>query len=321
MAISGSSSYIPTTNEFLSHWQLVNTNLGVGNEVTLAGGIGIADLTTLRNSLQAKRDELENTLNVVEIASATIKLKKQSLIERFQQFAAKVRSQYPGQPFEGALPDQPGLSDAESKFTQPMADVLSLWNLILASGATLTLVGGYDNTDFSDELGFLREEYITWLDAQTVTRVVRSERNVLQDEIYPILKQYRAALPGYFAAGSVYIDTMPRLTPLPGSTPDAVNASAVWDADETKARIEWEASDNAHLKEYEVRYTPGDDYDEDDEVVVATILPNAPRELLTDAGLTQEGASSSFKVYVMLTTGNEKGSATMVITRPVVGGG
>lgn len=317
MAISGPSSYIPTTNEFIAHWESVNADLGVGNEVTLAGGVGIADLTALRNSLQAQRDAVEGTLNGQEIASATIKQQKGSLIERFQQLAANVRALYGGQPFEAALPDQPGPSDAESKFLKPIVDSLNLWTRINASGTTITLVGGYDDTEFSDDIGFLREEYVTWTKAGSDLKIARAQRNKLQDQIYPILKQYRQIIPGKFAAGSVFIETLPRLSPLPGATPKAVNASAVWDAAETKALLTWEASDNADLKEYQVRYTPGDDYDEDDEAVVATILPGSPLELLTDAGLTQPGASSSFKVYVIVNTGNEKGSATMVITRPV----
>lgn len=317
MPITGNSSYIPTTNEFIAHWESVNADLGVGNEVTVAGGVGIAELTALRNSLQAQRDAVEAALNGQEISSAEIKLKKTALLQRFAQFAANVRALYSGQPFVAALPDAPGIGESESKFLTPMVDALNLWTRINASGTAIQLVGGYDDTEFSDDIGYLREEYVTWTKAGSDLRLARAQRNKLQDEIYPILKQYRQIIPGKFAAGSVFIETLPRLSPLPGATPKAVNASGVWDAAETKARLTWEASDNADLKEYQVRYTPGDDYDEDDEAVVATILPGSPLELLTDAGLTQPGASSSFKVYVIVNTGNEKGSATMVITRPV----
>lgn len=317
MAITGPSSYIPTTNEFIAHWESVNADLGVGNEVTVANGVGLVDLSALRDSLQSQRDAVEAALNGQEIASATIKQQKQNLLERFGQFAANVRALFGGGPFEAALPDAPSSGEAESKFITPLVDALNLWQRIELYGTTIILPGSYTGAEFMDDIDALRAEYVTWTKAGSDVKIARAQRNKLQDDIYPILKQYRQIIPGKFAAGSVFIETLPRLTPLPGATPDAVNASAVWDAGEQKARITWDESDNVNLKEYEVRYTPGDDYDPDDENVVATILPGAPREILTDAGLTQPGANSSFKVYVMLTTGNEKGSTTMVVTRPL----
>ena len=50
-------------------------------------------------------------------------------------------------------------------------------------------------------------------------------------------------------------------------------------------------------------------WDEDDAVVVATHGPNEPREFITTFGLNQPGVQVTFKLYVMLTTGNEAGSA------------
>lgn len=317
MPISGNSSYIPTVNEFIAHWESVDAYLGAGNEVIVAGGKSRADLLTLRTELQTKRDAVEGVLNGVEISSATIKLQKEALLERFAQLAANVRALYGGQAFEAALPDAPGLGDNESKFCKPLVDAANLWQRILDSGATLTLVDAFTVTDFNDAIDDLRQEYIAWTKGGSDLKIVRGERDDLQKQIYPILKQYRQIIPGKFPDDSVYINTLPRLTPKPGATPQAVNASAVWDEAEVKARIEWEASTNNDLKEYQVRYTPGDDYEEDDETIVATISPGQPLTLLTDAGLTQAGASSTFKVYVITNTGNEKGSAALTVEWPV----
>ncbi len=51
--------------------------------------------------------------------------------------------------------------------------------------------------------------------------------------------------------------------------------------------------------------------------VVATNGPGATREFVTTFGLTQPGVRVSLKVYVILNPGNEAGSATVVIQRPV----
>jgi hypothetical protein len=60
----------------------------------------------------------------------------------------------------------------------------------------------------------------------------------------------------------------------------------------------------------------GTDYNNEDAVVIATNLPGATREFITPFGLTQPGAEVAMKVYVILTTGNEAGSAAMFVERP-----
>ena len=44
-------------------------------------------------------------------------------------------------------------------------------------------------------------------------------------------------------------------------------------------------------------------------------------EVFTNDGLATPGTTASFRVYVRVTTGNEKGSNTVVVTNPVGGGG
>ena len=51
--------------------------------------------------------------------------------------------------------------------------------------------------------------------------------------------------------------------------------------------------------------------------VIATHLPADPREFVTAFGLLLPGSRVSLKVFVILTTGNEAGSATVVVQRPV----
>jgi len=49
---------------------------------------------------------------------------------------------------------------------------------------------------------------------------------------------------------------------------------------------------------------------------VGNVSATGLREFFTDAGLAASGNVASFKVYVILTTSNEKGSNTLTITRP-----
>jgi hypothetical protein len=105
------------------------------------------------------------------------------------------------------------------------------------------------------------------------------------------------------------------LTPLPGHTPDAVNASATFQVPNS-TRVVYDGSNDLMLARYELRGTVGDHYDERDAVVIATHAPEDPREFVTTFGLNQPGAEIALKVFVVLTTGNEAGSAAMLVERP-----
>jgi len=316
MAISGASSYVPTVTEFLVHWRNANAELGDPDAIKVAGGVGIGRLEELRDALEAKRTELVGVLNEVEFASADMRFAKRTLLERFGQFSAQVRALYGGGVWEAVLPVAPSSTEAESKFLQPMVEAANVWARLEGEEAAIVLPGGFSLADFLGAIDVLSAAYRAWTVAGSNARVARAERNALQDDIYPILKQYRRMVSGLFPAGSLWISTLPRLTPKPGHTPAPVEASARWDADTGQARIEWEASEDARLRGYQVRYVPGDRYDSDDEAVVASIAPEAPRELLTLAGLGEPGARASFKVYVLTDTGNEKGGSPLLVERP-----
>lgn len=316
MAISGASSFIPTTDEFVAHWERANEAFGGAGGITVANGVGVARLVELRDLLEAKRVELIGALNQVEFSSADIKIAKRTLVERFGQFSGQVRALYGGSVWEAALPVAPSSTLAESKFMRPMIEAANVWARLETAGGSILLAGNFGLGDFQAAIDVLAEAYRAWTVAGSNARLARAERNALQSEIYPILKQYRGVVPSLFPPKSVFVDTLPRLTPLPGHTPAPVEASASWDAGRGEARVAWTASGDARLKEYQVRYVPGDRYDGDDEAVVATVGRNGEREIWTDAGLGRVGAQASFKVYVVLATGNERGSEPVVVERP-----
>ena len=60
----------------------------------------------------------------------------------------------------------------------------------------------------------------------------------------------------------------------------------------------------------------GDHYDDEDAVVIATHEPGEALEFVTNFGLTHPGMRIALKVFVILTTGNECGSAAMQVQRP-----
>lgn len=329
MPISGASSFIPTLNDFLPHWEQVNTALGGAGPLVLRNPSGPtpptldrAALVTLRDDLSAKHTDITGQINNVEIASAELKVQKEALHLRGAQFNDAVRSGLDGTTYATALPMLPSTGDGQGVFVEPMDDVSTLWakiNVVAGiPGFTppLLLLGGYPLADFNTALGLLKTQFETTRKEEFLVTFKISERNKLQNLIYPALKAYRVAVPTKFAANDPLVLTLPRLSPEPGSTPDAVNATGVWNIPTTQGKITWDASTAGDLAQYEVRWSPGSSYNSADEVVLGNFAPTDPREFFTLQGLGAAGAVSVFKVYVITTTGNEKGSNVAKITRP-----
>jgi hypothetical protein len=317
MAISGPSSYVPTTEEFIAHWGLADAALGAGNEIVLAGAVNLAGLTAKKAALVTKRTLLQTKLTELEVARGDIEVRKLALLNVFGKFVDRVRALYPGTKYERALPTSPGINDSLGLFTDPMDSAAALWKLINDDpGLPDILIMGVTQTQFATQSTDLKTAFTTRTNVTIASDVTREERNDLQDEVYAILKNYRQALPTHFATGHALADSLPRLTPEPGSTPEAVTVNGTYVPAQTKAQIVHTKSTAPDFAGYELRMTPGPDYSADDDVVVATSSDINSLEFLTDAGLTTPGMKAAFKVFVKTTTGNEKGSNTVVITRP-----
>ena len=131
-----------------------------------------------------------------------------------------------------------------------------------------------------------------------------------------VLRAYRAAVQGTFAETDALAVSLPRLSPLPGSTPDNVAASGQWDPMLQTAKLSWSASNDPNLAEYSIRFVASPVYSTDDESVIGTVPSSSPREFQTLSGLMTPGSTASFKVYAVLSTGNESGSNPVTISRP-----
>lgn len=328
MPVSGASSFIPTINDFLPSWDVVNLTLGVAGPLLLRNPNGPvpptvsrADLVTMRDNLQLKHTDITGQINNVQIAAAALKTMKEALHLRGGQFNDAMRSDLAGTTFVEALPLLPQPGDGQGIFIEPMDDISTLWVKInTAVGipgftAPLLLLGGFTLTEFNTALGLLKTQFETVHKEDFLVSFKIKERNRMQDLIYPILKGYRLAVPTKFAATDPLVLSLPKLTPDPGSTPDAVLANGAWNVPTTQGKLTWGASTSQDVVEFEVRWSPGPDYDVDTEVTIANIPVAGPREYSTTQGLLAIGDVSNFKIYVKTATGNERGSNTVKITR------
>lgn len=140
--------------------------------------------------------------------------------------------------------------------------------------------------------------------------------SVILGALSGIAGRYRPTVESLFTPENPLVLSIPRLYPLPGHTPDAVFLSTVWEAAEGKVRLSWTVSAEADLTSYQIRVSPLETYDAEAESIVATLPGGGVTEYLTDAGLPTPGATASYKVYVILTTDNERGSNAVAVTRP-----
>ncbi len=324
MAISNNASYIPTMNLFLAHWASVNTALGVPLVVVKEDGIS-SDRTgflNVRDALQGNNATVIDKLNDVQITRGDIENLKAPLLARLNEFTGLLDAYWAATGFINARPKAPNMSDGQERFLAPMHDMASLWLKLDAAPAPggvtlpLTLSDGTVQADIAAQIGVLQTKCALLATCEQAVTLARADRDNNKLAAYEVMKAYRKAVPPKCRQQPALVETLPRLTPEDGHTPEPVNASAVFEAPD-KSKVAYDASDDAALERYELRGNPGTEYDDDDAVVIDTNLPADPREFLTNFALTLPGAQVALKVYVVLDTDNEAGSATMVVTRPV----
>lgn len=322
MPITNNASYIPTINEFIAHWTQVDAALGVALVVVKPdkSSIDQVNFINLRDALQTQEQNVIGFLNDQEIARGDITLKKQQMLGWMNEFNAMLDGYWAGTPFLNARANVPTLTDGQEVFLTPMRDVATLWTKLNAApdpaGLTLPLVlsDGTAQADFAAALTALQTAYATLKDAEQNTTLARAVREQTKDSAYATMKAYRVIVPARCAQHPTLVSTLPKLTAEPGHTPQPVNASAVFQAPD-QSKVVYDASDDAALARYELRGNPGDTYNDNDAVTILSHTPADPREFLTNFGLTQPGTQVALKVFVVLTTGNEAGSAVMVVER------
>lgn len=321
MPISGPSSYPPTTREFLDHWAAVNTELGA--EMVLAGGASAGELGDQLDNLEGARGTVTDRGVDRALARESLTDLVRKLQGKLVEFNARVRSDFAGTKWERLLSVAFAVGDAEDAVRDGTRRFSYLWGKVNAvtpppAGVTLPMIlpGNYSLSVLTADLAALGELYKALTHAEEELKLAREARNDIQDVIYPILKAYRLKVPTVVLANDSLVDSLPSLTPPAGHTPDAVALQGTWNATEVKAEFAWEESAEAQLSRYELRGVPGDEYNAEDEAVVATVPAGGTRSASSAFALSSPGGTASFKVYVVLQDGHEKGSEAVAVHRP-----
>ena len=316
MPFTGPSSYLPTTDEFRAHWTNVNAALAP-SALTLLGPYALADLTTHRGELSDAITDLVAGNNVLEGHRQDRDDAKPLIRERMRQLGAAIRGLLAGATQIGHIPELVELSASQGKWIVAMRDHINLWTDVNANPPAgfvgpLLLFGGYTVANFTTDCTALEDslEGVT-LAEQNVDDFLRARDSIYQ-EIRDRLILYRQAVEGSFPADHALVLSLPRITPLPGHTPDPVVLTAVWNPVTKEAELSWTASADPDIAYYTVRRNGEDPYDSGEEIFVESLLPGI-LTLNTAEGLGSVGDIMGFKVYVVLNTGNERGSNAVTV--------
>lgn len=323
MPITSPASYPPVMRAFLQHWAAVNDFLGSDSPLVLAGNREVAELSALHEALEEARDRVVAARVDCTLAREELNDCITALQGRLVEFNSRVRADFAGKPFARVLRDAFALGDGEGAVRGALRAMAHLWARMEALATPppgvawpLVLLGGYTRAAFAADCAALDAAYGVLSVAEVDLKLTRERRNDVQQAIRPLLSAYRRRVPTALPAGHPLLATLPVLSPVPGRRPKPVAATATWDAATSQARLTWKASAEPELLAYEVRGVPGESYEAEDEVVLAAVPPEGPRVLLTGFGLGAPGARAGYRVYVVLSSGRERGSAPVYVRHP-----
>lgn len=333
MALVNNSSYIPTANEFLAHWSSVDTAVGGG--FVLPGIAGIippsfnrSGLIVFRDTLQTDLQDVQDKLNDVEIASGRILILKEKLYARFNLFLGVIDGYYADSEFASARPEAPGITAGGDRFMDPMRDARSLWAKLNAApapaGLTLPIVVKAGTPEIPDNvtlanfitmMNLLAQRYDEHGQAEQALTLSRAKRDKTMKAIRAILVQYRATVVVAIAGNEPLLSTLPRVSPEPGHTPDAVQVTTAFVAPD-KATGAHTESDDADFRDYQIVAAIGSEATLEDAIVLETRTARTPAPFETTLGLGSPGGAVSIWVIVRTTDGNERASQKSVVQRP-----
>jgi hypothetical protein len=299
----------------------VNAALPLISPFVLSGAYTRALFSTDRTALAAQITDVQAKDNVRQAAAGTRDIQRAVVRPRMLQVGPAVRGNLPGSRYILAIPRVPNFRDSAGIWRDRMDDMNTLWVNVNANtppvvGFTppLVLSGSYTQALFATDATALSTAFSSVITADKSAELSRQQRNQLFEPMYQRMKQYRQALVAAFPPGHPLVDSLPALTPPAGSTPDAVQLSASWNAGTELADLVWSASADPDLDYYSIRYHPGPRYKASEEQTVDSVLPGT-QTFSTFYGLPATGSVAWFKVYVVTTTGNEKGSNAVKVVR------
>ena len=322
MPIEEIGDYPEKMTEFELHWGSVNVSLGgtPATDFELLGDYTLADFSAHKALVVTSLSDQEGLENNLDFARSDRDVLRAELRQVLILFRDSCKALLPGSRYLRALPNTPTERAEAQKMLDAFDDMIHIWTQINTDqpaeiAPAMTLRGNYTLANFQAQVATMRTRYDAVKAAERASTDGRGTRDELLDEAYLRMVQYRERLPLVLEPDDPLVASLPQITPSPGSTPDGTTASGDWDAASGDALITWDETANANLDHYEIRMTPGPTYNSSSATAIGSVQ-SGTTEFRTTDGLANSGDVASYKIYVVLTTGNEAGSNAVTITRP-----
>ena len=318
MASVSHEDYPELMGKFLAHWALVDASLAPGVGLVVLGGVDRATFGGMVAGLRGKRSELRLQGVLGDIAGSDLEMKRAVLERRLVEFNGTVRAWWRGRAEARLLPEVPSAGAMLERLLGPVRRALGVWARLDAGPspggiAVPVLLGAAQNLSRAG-MAALLAGVLTARDAAEANALaqdaLRAERDAMEDTVRGVMVAYLKAVPVRLGEGVPLTRCLPRISPLPGHTPKPVALTATAGDTPDLMRLNWEPSADPSLSSYELRSCRGPRYRRNRERLVLKSLPDAPRSTTVPLSPARP---RSYKLYVVLTTGNERGSVALVV--------
>ncbi|MDA1017622.1 MAG: hypothetical protein O3A00_24580 [Planctomycetota bacterium] len=323
MPITDMGSYVTTGQEFDSHWIEVNADR-VANTLpvfVLPDAYARTNLTADVAAVEAAITSQESADNALSIAANGRDSMRVALRQRMIDFRKLADYRLKGSVYSTALQQTPQAEASEQKMLRALDDMADLWTRINADSSTpnftppLVFADGFALAAFQTAVAALRTRYRAVVDAENDARIGRKQRDALLQPLRDRFVAYRQGIEVEYGEQHAFTQSLPDVYPQAGSTPDPVTADGHWDPLALDAEINFTESTNPNLASYKIYMSRSATFDASTATLIATLLAPASQHRTT-AGLENSGDTASYRVVVVLSTGNESSSNTVTITRP-----
>lgn len=326
MPIHGPNSYPATMSAFIQHWSDLNATLG--SAVVVSGGRTVSTLTGWLAQVEAKLAQV--TAGTFAAANRKLELDgiKDDIISWCVLFNATVRANHVDAACARNLVPAPGASAGRGTFTTPVVQTQQIWDDLNAGlGEPLTLRRRTTRKDgslrtetlavagLSALLDAMQAKWDEWIRAQQAVDNIREQRNDVMKLAYACMRDYRQVVPLELPAGHALTGSLPALNPDPARKVRPPVASGTWNSATEKADLTAAASPDADVQRTELRFSPADPYDTNNEIVLTSIPAGQTLTFSTKLGLSLRGDISRF-TWVAVTAGGGEGRSNVVsVTR------
>lgn len=315
MPLSGPHTYIETIDEFLGHWPLVNADLAAP---LTPNGYAIADLGTDKTTLEASITSLNSVMNDLGAKRMLRDGTHEPDIRNniFQlKFALKGSQASTG--YHGAPLTVPGVTEDRGNWYDKMDKAVDAWTKVNALATPDLTLGTLTLAAFTAKVAAMNTLLSEIESLESVQRDRVREREDIMDRITDHLQDYISAVQGQFAPDHPHVLSLPRLWALPGRTPDPTTLSGSYNVVTNKFDLTWLPSEDEDLASYKIYGGLADAMSTGTPNSFLATIPAGTHSFSTTYGTTSgAGFGATFKVYVVLDTGNVAGSNALTLHVP-----